>query len=136
VASNDGTALGALTAMNAQGLAGVVPISGQDATADGCNSIVKGELTVSILKDIRDLGPLAVDLAHQLISGEGDLKFESYTLSELTLDDSLQGSVDCLFLDVFQVNADNVFDLVVKSEFQAYDDVYRDIPEDQRPAKP
>jgi D-xylose transport system substrate-binding protein len=136
VASNDGTALGALTAMNAQGLAGVVPISGQDATADGCNSIVKGELTVSILKDIRDLGPLAVDLAHQLISGEGDLTMTSYTLSELTLDESLQGSVDCLFLDVFQVNADNVYDLVVKSEFQAYDDVYRDVPEADRPPKP
>src|SRR6266540_6994404 len=55
VASNDGTALGALQAMKAQGLAGKVPISGQDATADGCNSIVKGELTVSILKDIRNL---------------------------------------------------------------------------------
>ena len=41
VASNDGTALGALQAMKAQGLAGKVPISGQDATADGCNSIVK-----------------------------------------------------------------------------------------------
>jgi len=35
VASNDGTALGALQALKAQGLAGVVPISGQDATADG-----------------------------------------------------------------------------------------------------
>ena len=40
VASNDGTALGELQAMKAQGLAGKVPISGQDATADGCNSIV------------------------------------------------------------------------------------------------
>ena len=40
----------ALQALSAQGLAGVVPISGQDATADGCNSIVKGELTVSILR--------------------------------------------------------------------------------------
>ncbi len=59
VASNDGTALGALQAMKAQGLAGMVPISGQDATADGCNSIVKGELTVSVFKDIRNLSPLA-----------------------------------------------------------------------------
>lgn len=58
VASNDGTALGALQAMAAQKLAGVVPISGQDATADGCNSIVKGELTVTIFKDIRLLSPL------------------------------------------------------------------------------
>ncbi len=60
VASNDGTALGALQAMKAQGLAGMVPISGQDATADGCNSIVKGELTVSVFKDIRNLTPLAI----------------------------------------------------------------------------
>lgn len=70
VASNDGTALGALQALRAQGLAGKVPISGQDATADGCNSIVKGELTVSILKDIRDLAPLSVDLADKLLKGQ------------------------------------------------------------------
>jgi D-xylose transport system substrate-binding protein len=136
VASNDGTALGALQAMAAQGLAGSVPISGQDATADGCNSIVKGELTVSILKDIRDLGPLAVDLADKLAKGEAIPALQNYTLAELTLDDSLEGSVPCQFLEVFQVNASNVYDLVVKSEFQSYDDVYRDIPEGERPAKP
>lgn len=136
VASNDGTALGALQAMKAQGLAGVAPISGQDATADGCNSIVKGELTVSILKDIRNLGPLAVQLADELIKGAGTLELTDYTLAELTLNDALQGSVKCLFLEVQQVNKDNVFDLVVKSEFQTYDDVYRDIPADQLPPKP
>ncbi len=61
VASNDGTALGELQAMKAQGLAGKVPISGQDATADGCNSIVKGEQTVSVFKDTRLLAPKAVE---------------------------------------------------------------------------
>jgi D-xylose transport system substrate-binding protein len=135
VASNDGTALGALQAMKAQGLAGTVPISGQDATADGSNSIVKGELTVSILKDIRDLGPLAVDLIDGLLKGE-DVGLENYTLAELTNDDSLSGEVPCSFLPVFQVNADNVYDLVVASGFQSYDDVYRDIPEEDRPPRP
>ena len=57
VASNDGTALGELQAMKAQGLAGKVPISGQDATADGCNSIVKGQQTVTVFKDTRLLAP-------------------------------------------------------------------------------
>jgi D-xylose transport system substrate-binding protein len=136
VASNDGTALGALQAMAAQGLAGNVPISGQDATADGCNSIVKGELTVSILKDVRDLGPLAVNLADAFAKGETPEGLTSYTLAELTLDDSLVGEVNCAFLDVYQVNAANVYDLVVVSGFQSYDDVYRDIPEDQRPPRP
>jgi D-xylose transport system substrate-binding protein len=135
VASNDGTALGALTAMKAQGLAGKVPISGQDATADGCNSIVKGEFTVTVFKDTRLLSPLAVELADKILKGE-DLGLEMYTLAELTLDDTLQGEVPCQFLPVVQVTKDNVYDVVVKSEFQAYDDVYRDIPEAERPAKP
>lgn len=136
VASNDGTALGALQALNAQGLAGVVPISGQDATADGCNSIVKGQLTVSILKDIRNLAPIAVDMVDALLKGEAVEGLEEYTLAELTLDESLQGNVQALFLPVEQVNADNVFDLCVANGFQSFDDVFRDIPEDQRPARP
>ena len=41
-----------------------------------------------------------------------------------------------LFLPVEQVNKDNVYDKCAKNGFQAYDDVYRDIPEDQRPPKP
>jgi len=136
VASNDGTALGALQAMKAQGLAGKVPISGQDATADGSNSIVKGELTVSILKDIRNLSPLAIDVMDKLIKGEAVDGMKNFTLAELTVDPSKQGEVPCVFLQVQQVNKDNVYELVVKSGFQKYDDVYRDIPEDQRPAKP
>jgi D-xylose transport system substrate-binding protein len=136
VASNDGTALGALQAMKAQGLAGNVPISGQDATADGSNSIVKGELTVSILKDIRNLSPLAIDVMDKLIKGEAVEGMKNFTLAELTVDDSKQGEVPCVFLQVQQVNKDNVYELVVKSGFQSYDDVYRDIPEGQRPPKP
>ncbi|GAB4198734.1 MAG: D-xylose ABC transporter substrate-binding protein [Roseiflexaceae bacterium] len=136
VASNDGTALGALQALKAQKLAGVVPISGQDATADGSNSIAKGELTVSILKDIRNLSPLAVDLIDKLLKGEQIPNLQTYTLAELTNDTSKAGSVPAVFLPVEQVSKDNLFDLVVKSGFQTYDDVYRDIPEGQRPAKP
>jgi D-xylose transport system substrate-binding protein len=136
VASNDGTALGALQAMKAQGLAGTVPISGQDATADGSNSIVKGELTVSILKDIRNLSPLAIDVMDKLVKGEAVEGMKNFSLAELTVDDKYQGEVPCVFLEVQQVNKDNVYDLVVVSGFQAYDDVYRDVPEAQRPAKP
>lgn len=136
VASNDGTALGALQALRAQKLAGVVPISGQDATADGCNSIVKGELTVSILKDIRNLSPLAVDLTDKLLKGEDVEGLEEFTMAELTNDDTQQGKVMAFFLPVEQVNKDNVYELVVKSGFQSYDDVYRDIPEADRPARP
>ena len=136
VASNDGTALGALQALKAQKLAGTVPISGQDATADGSNSIAKGELTLTIFKDIRQLSPKAVELMDKLVKGEQVSDLKSYTLAELTNDTSKAGNVPALFLPVTQVTKDNLFDQVVKSGFQKYDEVYRDIPDAQRPAKP
>jgi D-xylose transport system substrate-binding protein len=135
VASNDGTALGELQALKAQGLAGIVQISGQDATADGCNSIVKGEQTVTVYKDIRLLAPKAVELMDALIKGEDISGVTSYSLAVLTGQD-LEGDVLCYFLPVVQVTADNVYDEIVVSGFQSYDDVYRDIPEADRPPRP
>lgn len=135
VASNDGTALGALQAMKAQGLAGKVPISGQDATAAGCNSIVKGELSMTVFKDVRQLSPLAIDMAIKLAKGQAVDGLKPYNLSDLTLDKNLQGQVQCEFLPVVQVDKTNVYDVIVKSGFQSYDDVYRDIPDSQKPPK-
>jgi D-xylose transport system substrate-binding protein len=130
VASNDGTALGALEAMKEVGMAGKVPISGQDATEAGCNSIVRGELTVTILKDTRQLTPLACDLAAKLAKGAkpADLGLKPYPLSDLTGDASKTGDVPCKFLQVFQVTKANVKKLVVDSGFQSYEGVYKDIP--------
>jgi D-xylose transport system substrate-binding protein len=135
VASNDGTALGALQAMKAQGLAGKVPISGQDATAAGCKSIVENELTVTVYKDVRLLSPMAIDLAIKLAKKQ-PLDLKSYTLAELTLDKNLKGSVACKFLEVVQVDKNNVYDVIIKSGFQKWEEVYKDIPADKRPPKP
>ena len=128
VASNDGTALGELQAMKAQGLAGKVPISGQDATADGCNSIVRGEQTVTVFKDTRLLAPKAVDMIDALIKGQTITGLQSFDMVTLTGDKTLTGSIQAAFLPVVQVTQANVYDVVVKSGFQTYADVYRDIP--------
>jgi D-xylose transport system substrate-binding protein len=136
VASNDGTAGGALQAMKAQGLAGKVPISGQDATYQGCKSIVEGELTMTVMKDVRLLTPMAIDMAISLAKGEKIAGLTNYKLSELTLDENLKGDVPCNFLKVISVDKDNVFEEVVKSGFQKYDDVYKDIPAGKRPPRP
>ena len=126
VASNDGTALGELQALNAQKLS--VPISGQDATADGCNSIVKGQQTVTVFKDTRLLAPQAVTMIDQLIKGQKLTGLTSYTLAILTGDKTLTGSIQANFLKVVQVTKANVYDVVVKSGFQTYDNVYRGVP--------
>ncbi len=137
VASNDSTALGALEAMDAQGLAGEVPISGQDATLAGVRSIVKGNLTMSVMKDYRNMAPRAVEVAVKLAKGEmGDLNLEERTLTELTLDESMDGSVKVDFLPVTAVNQNNVYETVVKTCFQSWSKVYENVPEDQRPPQP
>ena len=136
VASNDGTALGELQALKAQGLAGKVPISGQDATADGCNSIVRGEQTVTVFKDTRLLAPQAVDMIDALINGQQPTGVKKFTMAELTNDKTKTGDVMANFLPVVQVTKDNVYEVVVKSSFQSYDDVYRGIPADQLPPRP
>ncbi|PID57744.1 D-xylose transporter subunit XylF [candidate division KSB3 bacterium] len=135
IASNDGTALGALQALKAQGLAGKVPISGQDATAAGCKSIVEDELTMTVFKDVRLLTPMAIDMAVKLAKGEKIEGLQEFTLAELTLDDNLVGTVPCKFLKVVEIDKGNVYEEIVKSGFQSYDDIYKDIPEDQRPPK-
>ncbi len=128
VASNDGTALGALEALKTAGLAGKVPISGQDATEAGCNSIADGELTVTILKDTRKLTPLASELAVKLAKGEKNLGLSPFKLADLTGDKKRKGDVPCKFLQVFQVTKANLKKLVIDSGFQTYEDVYKDIP--------
>ncbi len=136
VASNDGTALGALQAMKAQKLAGKVPISGQDATGPGCRSIVEGELTMTVFKDVRELTPLAVDIAIKLANKEAVTGLQNFSLAELTLDEKLKGEVPCKFLKVIPVDKDNVYEEVVKSGFQSWDEVYAGVPADKRPPKP
>jgi len=134
IAANDNLGLGALQALSAQKLS--VPVSGQDATIPGVNSIAKGQMTVTILKDYRVMAPQAVELVDEFLNGKTDPDLKSYKLSDLTGKADLTGEVMAKYLPVTQVTKDNLFDAVVVSGFQSYDDVYQDIPESDRPARP
>jgi D-xylose transport system substrate-binding protein len=70
VASNDGTAGGAIAALSAQGLAGSVPVSGQDGDHAALNRIALGTQTVSVWKDARALGKQAAEIASLLAEGK------------------------------------------------------------------
>ncbi|HEY1745962.1 MAG TPA: D-xylose ABC transporter substrate-binding protein [Xanthobacteraceae bacterium] len=69
VASNDGTAGGAIAALAAQGMAGSVPVSGQDGDHAALNRIALGTQTVSVWKDARELGKKAAQVALLLAGG-------------------------------------------------------------------
>ncbi|MGF7174960.1 D-xylose ABC transporter substrate-binding protein [Azospirillum doebereinerae] len=70
VASNDGTAGGVVAALAAQGLAGSVPVSGQDGDKAALNRIALGTQTVSVWKDARELGRRAAEIALELAGGK------------------------------------------------------------------
>lgn len=75
VASNDGTAGGVVAALKAQNMVGV-PVSGQDGDVAALNRVARGEQTVSVWKDARELGKAAGTFAAQLAGGTklADLK--------------------------------------------------------------
>lgn len=66
LSENDGMAGGVVAALQAQGLAGKVPVSGQDGDQAALNRVALGTQTVSVYKDARTLGKTAGDAAIQL----------------------------------------------------------------------
>src|SRR5215471_6888762 len=69
LAQNDGMAGGVVSALAAQGLAGKVPVSGQDGDAPALNRVALGLQTVDVWKDARLLGKAAGESAIQMCGG-------------------------------------------------------------------
>jgi len=63
LASNDGTAGGAIQALLEEGLAGKVAVTGQDADLDACKRIIAGNQVMTVLAG--RAAELAVDLARR-----------------------------------------------------------------------
>lgn len=70
VSENDGMAGGVVAALTAQGLAGTVPVSGQDGDHAALNRVARGTQTVSVWKDARELGKAAGNIAAMLAAGK------------------------------------------------------------------
>lgn len=135
VASNDGLALGAIQALKIKGLAKKIPVSGQDATTEGCKAIVEGELTVSVFKNIDQLAPLAFEIAEKILQKQ-PLNLEKLALRDLSTDVDSGGHVPCKFLKVTPINKTNLYEKIILTHFHKWDDVYKDLPLDQRPPRP
>jgi D-xylose transport system substrate-binding protein len=63
ISQNDGMAGGVIAALDAQGLAGQVPVSGQDGDAAALNRVALGTQAVDVWKDARELGTAAGESA-------------------------------------------------------------------------
>ena len=67
LSQNDGMAGGAVAALQAQGLN--IPVGGQDGDLAAINRVARGTQTVSVWKNVRDLGRIAGEVASALAEG-------------------------------------------------------------------
>ena len=70
LAANDGLAGAVITVLTKYGLNGQVPVTGQDATADGLQAILRGDQYMTVYKPIKQEADAAAKLAAALAKGD------------------------------------------------------------------
>ena len=119
VASNDGTAGGVVAALSAQGLAGSVPVSGQDGDKAALNRVALGTQTVSVWKDARELGRRAAEIAIDLAGGKKMTEIKGATVFDQGPKKQKMNSV---FLTPIAITKDNL-NLVIEAGWVTKDAV-------------
>lgn len=109
VASNDATAGGAIQALAAQGLAGKVAISGQDADLAAIKRIVAGTQTMTVYKPISKLANDAAEIAVTLGNGE-------QPKANSTLNNGMK-DVPAYLLTPIQVDKNNIDSTIIADGF-------------------
>ncbi len=127
VCSNDGTAGGAVQALKKQNLTGKVIVTGMDAQIDGLQRIAQGEQSMTVYKPIQPLAYAAVEAAVKLAKGE---KLDTTKTMK-----AVNKEVPFIFIEPKIIEKANLMD-VVRDGFQKYEDIFANVPENQRPPKP
>ncbi|MGI8929427.1 MAG: substrate-binding domain-containing protein, partial [Candidatus Limnocylindrales bacterium] len=104
LSENDGMAGGVVAALEAQGLAGEIPVSGQDGDLAALNRVALGTQTVSVWKDSRELGTATGEAAIQLCADPDPAAVDG-TEAFTTPGDN---EVSSILLDPIPVTADNL----------------------------
>jgi D-xylose transport system substrate-binding protein len=126
VASNDGTARGAVQALEGQNLAGKVLVSGQDADLASLQLILQGTQTMTVYKPIEPLAKVAVDSAIKLARGE-----------PINTSDKINNGlkdIPSILLEPIAVDRSNIVSTVVKDGYQTLEKICANVPPDKCPS--
>lgn len=123
LASNDGTAGGAIQALMEEGLAGKILVTGQDAELVACQRIAAGTQAMTIYKPIRKLASAAAELAYRLGKRE----------PVIAKDTTNNGKIDvpAVLLEVITVTPENLKSTVIADGFHSEAEVYGATPAKQ-----
>jgi D-xylose transport system substrate-binding protein len=120
---NDGMAGGAIAALTAQGLAGKVPVSGQDGDLAALNRVALGTQTVSVWKDARLLGESAGKAAVQLCANPDPSKVSGTA----TFHTPGNNDLSSILLEPDPITKDNLKD-VLDAGWITKDALCKDVP--------
>lgn len=129
VVSNDGMAGGVVSALKNKGLAGKILVTGQDAAIEALQRIAEGTQTMTVYKPIAPLAGGAVQAAIKLARKE-PIEAKPFR------NDAIGKDVPAILLEVVVVDKDNLMSTVIKDGWAKYEDVYKNVPESQRPPRP
>jgi len=125
VASNDGTAGGAIQALQEHKLAGKVLVSGQDADLAAIIRILDGTQTMTVYKPIGLQARTAAEVAVSLAAGTPIKNAVSILNGTKT--------VQAIFLSPVVVTRDNVKQTVIKDGFQNLETIQKSLPKEKWP---
>lgn len=115
VVSNDGTAGGAIQALQEDGLAGKVLVTGQDADLAACQRILRGTQAMTVYKPLKNLAHLAARVAVDVAKG-------NKPSTPTTLNNGLK-DVPSIFEKVIVVDKENLMSTVVTDGFHKASDL-------------
>lgn len=127
VVSNDGMAGGAVSALDQKKLAGKVIVTGQDADTPALQRIAEGKQSMTVYKPIIPLAEAAVNAAVKLA------KKEPLSEAKPFMNDALKKEVPSILLEVVVVDKENLMTTVIKDGWAKFDEVYANVPAEQRP---
>lgn len=116
--ANDGLAGSVITALKAQGLAGKVPVTGQDATNAGLHDIMLGLQSMTVYKAVPKEAEAAAELAVDLLNGATpDPSLVNGSVNNGTKD------VPAVLLNPVVVTKDNIQSTVIADGFTTMDQI-------------
>lgn len=116
LASNDGTAGGAIQALREEQLAGKILVTGQDADLDSCRRILAGEQTMTIYKPLKMLAEQSAEIAVKLAAGKPVIARGSCDNGKI--------AVPTIEVDIVAVDKDNLRETVIKDGFHKEGDLF------------
>ncbi len=116
IVANDATAGGAIEALAEKGMAGQIPVAGQDGDLAAARRIVKGTQTMTVYKPLQQLAGTTADMAIRLARGE--------KIDTRQKVNNGKTEVPAVLLQPIAVDVTNLDQTMIRDHFHSREEIY------------